>query len=79
MAAQEPGVIGRNMRRLREARGLSGNALAKAAGLRQSQVWDLESGRRDNPTVNVLAAIAQALECGVGDLLGDAGTRAGGV
>ncbi len=66
---QEPCIVGRNVRRLREARGMSGNALAQAAGLRQGHLWGLETGRKRNPSVHVAAALARALGCTVDDLL----------
>lgn len=61
------------MRRLRVQMGMSGNGLAKAAGLAQSQVWDLEAGRTQNPTAPVLQALAGALGVTVDELLRDEG------
>jgi len=69
LAEKTPSIVGRNVRRLRESRGMSGNALAKAAGMAQSQVWDLEAGRTQNPTAPVLQALARALGVTVDELL----------
>ena len=77
MSRGDPCIVGRNVRRLREARGMSGNALAKAAGLSQAQVWELEAGRKRNPSVHVAQALARALGVTVDELLRDDGGAAG--
>ena len=78
MAEKTPSIVGRNVRRLRESLGMSGNALAKAAGMAQSQVWDLEAGRTQNPTAPVLQALARALGVTVDALLQEDPQDAGG-
>ena len=69
MPDRVPSTVGRNVRRVREARGLSQNALAKAAGLAQAQVWDLEAGRTQSPTAPTLQALGKALGVTVDELL----------
>jgi transcriptional regulator with XRE-family HTH domain len=54
-------VVGRNVRRLREAAGLSQEKLALEAELDRTYVSGVERGVR-NPTVTVVARIAKALK-----------------
>lgn len=60
--------VGVNIRRLREARGLSQEALAFEAELHRTYISGVERGVR-NPTVTVLAKIAQALKVSPDQLL----------
>lgn len=53
---------------IRESKQLSKNQLAKIAGISQSYVSDLESGKK-NPTVEILEKICDALGITVIDLL----------
>ena len=59
--------IAANVRRLREDRGLSQEALAETAGVDAKSVQLLESGA-GNPTARLLLAIAGALEVSAGVL-----------
>lgn len=52
--------VGRNMKRLREARGWSQEELADQAGIHRTYVSGVERGVR-NPTVTVLEKLAVAL------------------
>lgn len=54
-------AVGARLRALREARGLSLSALARAADLGKGTLSELESGRR-NPTLETLFALTSALE-----------------
>lgn len=67
--APEPCIVGRNVRRLREAQGLSGLALAQRAGISQGHLSDLEAGWKKNPSVRIAKALADALGVTVDDLL----------
>lgn len=60
--------VGLNVRRLREARGLSQEALAFDCGLHRTYVSGVERGVR-NPTVVVLEKIATALDVPAARLL----------
>ena len=60
--------VGVNIRSLREARGLSQEALAFEAELHRTYISGVERGVR-NPTVTVLAKIAQALKVSPDQLL----------
>jgi XRE family transcriptional regulator, regulator of sulfur utilization len=67
--------IGRNLKQLREARGLTQEQMAKIAGLPRATWTNLESGAA-NPTVTVLHRAAGALQISLEELL--AAPRAGG-
>lgn len=54
-------ILGQNVRRLRQARGMTRAALAAAAGVSAGNLSVIESGR-GNPRATTLAAIAAALE-----------------
>lgn len=54
-------LVGRNLKRYREAAGLSQEALAFECGLHRTYVSGVERGVR-NPTVVVLERLAQPLE-----------------
>jgi transcriptional regulator with XRE-family HTH domain len=53
-------LVGRNVRAVRQARGMTQEQLAEESGFSQQYISDLERGRR-NPTVVTLYEIAQAL------------------
>lgn len=52
--------LGLNLRRLREARGLSQEAFAFEAGIHRTYISDIERGAR-NPTITVVDKIASTL------------------
>lgn len=57
-----------NLRKLRQAKGLSQEEFADAAGLHRTYISDLERGAR-NPTIMVVERIARALQVSFGDLV----------
>lgn len=57
----------------RVKRGLSQNQLAKMAGVPQSVICDIESGKTKAPRIDTLQAIASALGVTVDELIGKAG------
>ncbi len=57
-----------NLRRLRQAKGLSQEAFADEAGLHRTYISDLERGAR-NPTIAVVDRIAKALGVSIGELV----------
>lgn len=61
-------IFGRNVRRVREERGLTQEDLEGMTGLRRSYISDLERGVR-NPTIRALARIAEALQIAPAELL----------
>ena len=54
-------LVGRNVERLRRAKGLTQEQLAERSGFSQQYISGLENGRR-NPTVVTLYEIATALD-----------------
>jgi len=58
---KDPAQMGRNVRRLRIAAGLTQTALAKRSGMNRAYLSRLESGRR-NPTLATLERLAKTLE-----------------
>lgn len=69
-------AIGRRLRGLREARGLSLSELARRAGVGKATVSGLEHGTR-NPTLETMYAIAGALSVPMSALTLDPGAPAG--
>ncbi|GAB3897846.1 hypothetical protein GCM10027612_54880 [Microbispora bryophytorum subsp. camponoti] len=69
-------AIGRRLRGLREARGLSLSELARRAGVGKATVSGLEHGTR-NPTLETMYAIAAALSVPMSALTLDPGAPAG--
>jgi transcriptional regulator with XRE-family HTH domain len=61
-------IVGENVRRIRLERGISQEALAYDADIDRSYLGSLERGEK-NPTVRLLARIAEVLGCGVPDLV----------
>ena len=61
-------VLARNVRRLREAKGLSQGALAADAAIYQDLVSRIENGAA-NPELDTLGKIADALDVRPGELL----------
>jgi transcriptional regulator with XRE-family HTH domain len=59
--------VGENIKRLREAAGLSQTELARRAGIDQGGLSKIEKGR--NLTLETLRDLARALGCSVVDLL----------
>lgn len=62
-------ALARKVKQLREAAGLSQQALAVRAGLSVSVVSRLEQGAHEDPRLSTIRAIAEALGVGVDDLL----------
>jgi transcriptional regulator with XRE-family HTH domain len=68
-------AVGRNVRALRQQRGMTIDALAAAAGLSRGTVIQIETAR-GNPSIATLCSLATALRVGVGSLVdGDAAPR----
>ncbi len=63
-----PERIGPVLKKLREAKGLSQQALAKKAKVTDAYIAMLETGVRKNPTVDTLKRLAKALDVPVGEL-----------
>ena len=61
-------IVGSNLRRLRQAKGLTQEQLALEAGLDLTYVGGIERGRR-NPSLMVMVRIAEALSVDLPELL----------
>jgi transcriptional regulator with XRE-family HTH domain len=61
--------LGRNVRRLREAKGWSQEAFAYEADIHRTYVSDIERGAR-NPTIMIVEKLARPLGVTAGELLG---------
>jgi transcriptional regulator with XRE-family HTH domain len=59
--------LGKNVRRLREAKGWSQEAYAEEAGIHRTYVSDIERGAR-NPTIIIVEKIAKPLGVLAGSL-----------
>jgi transcriptional regulator with XRE-family HTH domain len=57
------------LKRLREARGLTQQALADKAKVTDAYIAQLETGVRTNPTIDTLKKLAKALKVTVGELV----------
>ncbi len=62
------GDLARNLKQLRQARGLTQERMAKLAGLPRATFSHLESGA-SNPTLSVLHKVALALQVSLEELL----------
>ena len=61
--------IGKNLKKLRQEKGISQDRLSKLAYLSLNTVVTVESGANPNPTIETLTKIANALDVKVDDLL----------
>jgi len=66
MAVKRFGMV---LKRLREARGLTQQALADKAKVTDAYIAQLETGVRTNPTIDTLKKLAKALKVTVGELV----------
>ena len=64
-------VIGKRVREIRDARGVSAQALADKTGLSREVIANLETGRKAHVTVEELVRLAQGLNVGLAYLLTD--------
>ncbi len=69
-SAQLGSIVGVNLRRLRQSRGLSLEKLGRASGVSRAMLSQIELGQ-SVPTINVLWKISKALEVQMSALLGD--------
>ena len=58
-----------NISKFRNDKNLSQNELANLAKIPQSTVSDIESGKRKNPGINTIIAIAKVLNIKISELL----------
>jgi len=61
--------LANNIKRLREAKGLSQEKLARLADVANNTLIKMESGENKNPTLETLKKVAKALGVSVDDLI----------
>ena len=61
--------LSKNVKRLREAKGLSQEKLARLADVANNTIIKIEAGKNQNPTLDTLNKIAKDLEVSVDDLI----------
>lgn len=70
MSDELPERLGRNLRQLRQARGLTQQQMAKVSGLPRATWANLESGGA-NPTLTVLHAVAMAFQVSLEEIVAE--------
>jgi transcriptional regulator with XRE-family HTH domain len=61
--------ISKNIKKLRQAKGLSQDRLSKLADVSYNSIIKLETNGITNPTIDTLSKIAKALDVSVDDLI----------
>ncbi len=61
-------TISKNLRKLRDAKGLSQEKLARLADVANNTIVKIEAGKNKNPTLDTLKKIAKALDVSLDDL-----------
>jgi len=61
--------LSRNLKKLREQKGLSQDQLAKLADIANNTIIKIEQGENQNPTLDTLKKIAKAFDVSVDDLI----------
>ena len=62
-------TIGKNLKKIRQEKGISQDRLSKLADLSLNTVVTVESGLNPNPTIETLTKIAQSLDVKQDDLI----------
>jgi len=61
--------LANNIKKLREAKGLSQEKLARLADVANNTLIKMESGENKNPTLDTLKKVAKAFDVSVDDLI----------
>ncbi len=69
--AKQDYPLSKNLKKLREKKGLSQDRLAKLADIANNTIIKIEQGENMNPRLDTLKKIAKALEVKVDDLIND--------
>ncbi len=64
-------ALGARLKELRLKKGFSLQDLADKVGASKAHIWDLETGRAKNPSMELLAKLAKALNTTIYDLVGE--------
>lgn len=62
-------IIGKNIKRLRQAKGISQDKLSKLADLSLQTVVKIELDEKPNPTIETVQKIAKAFNVSIDDLM----------
>lgn len=63
--------LGARLKKLRMKEGKSLQQLADAVGISKAHVWDLETGKATNPSMDLLTKLADHFETSVAALVGE--------
>jgi transcriptional regulator with XRE-family HTH domain len=69
-------ALGAKLKELRMAKKLSLQALADKVGASKAHIWELETGRSKNPSIELLTELAKALTVSVSVLIEETGPQA---
>jgi len=61
--------LSKNIKKMRETKRLSQEKLARLADVANNTIIKIEAGKNQNPTLETLKKVAQALEVSVDDLI----------
>lgn len=61
--------LAKNVKRLREAKGLSQERLARLADVANNTLIKMETGENKNPTLETLVRVAKALDVSINELV----------
>ena len=61
--------ITKNLRKLREAKGLSQEKLARLSDVANNTIIKIEAGKNQNPTLDTLKKVSKALDVSVDELI----------
>jgi transcriptional regulator with XRE-family HTH domain len=63
--------LGERLKELRVRNRKSLQQLAEEIGASKAHIWELETGRAKNPSIELLSLLAKALKASVADLIGE--------
>ena len=69
MAESSKTNLARKVKQLREKLGLSQEKLARLADVSNNTIINIEAGKQNNPTIDTLKKVAEALNVSVEDLI----------
>ena len=69
MAESSKTNLAKKVKQLREKLGLSQEKLARLADVSNNTIINIEAGKQDNPTIDTLKKVAEALNVSVGELI----------
>lgn len=64
-------ALGEKIKILRTKKNLSLQEVAEQVGASKAHIWELETGRARNPTLELVTKLAKCFDVGVADLVGE--------